>query len=56
MEVHTDQPGMQLYTSNKLSGLKAKREAVYGQFGGICFETQKYPNAINVVSATLYKN
>lgn len=48
MEVHTDQPGMQLYTSNKLSGLKGKRDAVYGQFGGICFETQKYPNAINI--------
>lgn len=48
MEVHTDQPGLLLYTSNKLSGVKGKRDSLYVQFGGICFETQKYPNAINI--------
>lgn len=48
MEVHTDQPGLQVYTSNQLGPVKGKSCAVYGKFSAICFETQKFPNAINI--------
>ncbi len=47
MEVYTSLPGLQLYTSN---GLKAegKNHAQYGPFSAVCFETQYYPNSINI--------
>lgn len=48
MEVHTDQPGMQVYTSNQLGPVKGKCDAVYGKHSAICFETQKFPNAIHI--------
>ncbi len=51
MEVYTDLPGMQLYTGNFLKGdLTGKRGEKYVQRSGLCFETQYYPNAINVPS------
>ncbi len=51
MEVYTDLPGMQLYTGNFLDGtLTGKSGAKYVQRSGLCFETQYYPNAINVPS------
>lgn len=49
MEVHTDQPGMQVYTSTTVPTFKAKHGAVYGKSCAICFETQKYPNAVHIV-------
>ncbi len=51
MEVFTDLPGIQFYTGNFLDGtLTGKEGAVYIQRAGLCFETQYYPNAINVPS------
>uniref|UniRef100_A0A1B6D4J7 Aldose 1-epimerase n=4 Tax=Clastoptera arizonana TaxID=38151 RepID=A0A1B6D4J7_9HEMI len=50
MEVHTDQPGMQVYTSTTVPKFKAKRGAEYGKSCAICFETQKYPNAVHIKS------
>lgn len=51
MEVYTDLPGMQLYTGNFLDGtLTGKSGEKYVQRSGLCFETQYYPNAINVPS------
>ncbi|MEG0935902.1 MAG: aldose epimerase family protein [Clostridia bacterium] len=48
MTVLTDQPGVQLYTGNMLSGVKtAKCGRVYGHRDGLCLETQGYPDAIN---------
>ena len=48
MEVFTDKPGLQLYTSNMLtSTANSKDGAVYGKRAGICFETQYFPNACN---------
>lgn len=47
MEVYTNQPGMQFYTSNMLSGVKGKNGAVYGMHDGLCLETQGFPNAVN---------
>jgi aldose 1-epimerase len=48
MEVHTTQPGVQLYTGNFLDGsLTGKRNTVYGQHSGFCLETQHYPDSVN---------
>lgn len=49
MEVYTDLPGMQFYTANFLTdGLKGKGNAVYDKRCCYCFETQYYPNAVNI--------
>lgn len=51
MEVYTDLPGMQFYTGNFLKGTeKGKDGAVYGPRSGACFETQYFPNSINISS------
>ncbi len=46
MSVLTDRPCMQFYTGNFLDGLKGKK--TYGFQSAFCFETQGYPNAVNV--------
>jgi aldose 1-epimerase len=49
METWTDLPGMQFYTGNFLDGTEIGKGGVsYGRRSGVCFETQYYPNAINV--------
>jgi aldose 1-epimerase len=49
MTLDADQPGVQFYTGNFLDGsLKGKGEATYVQYSGLCLETQKFPNSINV--------
>ena len=48
MEVHTDAPGVQLYTGNYLdSSLTGKNDTVYKKHAGFCLETQHFPDAIN---------
>ena len=48
MEVYTDLPGVQLYTSNKLNPACLGKDGVqYQPRNGYCFETQNYPDAIN---------
>ncbi len=48
LEVLSDQPGVQVYMGNFLDGtLKGKAGAVYAANGGICLETQKYPDSIH---------
>ena len=48
MEVHTDAPGVQLYTGNYLDGsLGGKGQTVYKKHAGFCLETQHFPDAIN---------
>lgn len=47
MTVETTQPGVQIYTSNFLSGQKGKQGVEYGRHTGVCFETQNWPDAIN---------
>jgi aldose 1-epimerase len=48
LEVHTTQPGVQLYTSNFLNGsLTGKRGVVYGQHSAFCLETQHFPDSVN---------
>jgi aldose 1-epimerase len=46
LEIAADQPGVQFYTGNSLHGGSGKgRDHV--QYGGCCFETQCFPDAIN---------
>ncbi len=49
MEVYTDLPGIQLYTGNMLRPVNnSKNGAVYEKRYGVCFETQFFPNSINI--------
>jgi aldose 1-epimerase len=48
MEVHTTQPGVQLYTGHYLDGtITGKRARSYPRYGGFCLETQHFPDAVN---------
>jgi aldose 1-epimerase len=48
MEVLTTQPGMQLYTSNHISGeIQGKGSAIYRVRSAYCFETQHFPDTPN---------
>lgn len=47
MEVFTDAPGVQIYSATMLSPTRGKGGVTYNRFGGICFETQNYPDAVN---------
>ncbi|KAI2512256.1 Aldose 1-epimerase [Fragilaria crotonensis] len=49
LTVFTDAPGVQLYTANWLDGSNSeicKDDAAYGQWQGLCLETQTYPDGI----------
>jgi aldose 1-epimerase len=48
MTLSADQPGVQFYTGNFLNGSINGKGTTYGQYAGLCLETQKFPNAINV--------
>jgi len=48
LEVLSDQPGVQVYMGGFLDGsVKGKGGAVYVRNGGLCLETQKYPDSIH---------
>ena len=47
LELSTDQPGLQLYTGNKLADLRGKGGRIYPRFGGLCLETQGFPDAVH---------
>ncbi|KAJ1296920.1 hypothetical protein BS78_01G338800 [Paspalum vaginatum] len=47
MELWADQPGLQFYTGNFLKGDAGKGGAVYAKHGGLCLETQDYPDAVH---------
>ncbi|MBP5159077.1 MAG: galactose mutarotase [Lachnospiraceae bacterium] len=48
MDVYTDCPGVQLYSSNYLGDMTGKGGAKYERRGAVCLETQYVPNAINM--------
>lgn len=50
LEVYSNQPGVQFYTGNFLNNIRGKNNAVYNKHSGFCFETQNYPNAVNIPS------
>jgi aldose 1-epimerase len=57
LEMHTTQPGLQFYTSNKLNGTLTGRGGAYRQSAGLALEPQFFPNAPNqpnFPSTTLY--
>ena len=43
MEIHTNEPGIQLYTGNFLSGLATT--VIDGRYAGLCLETQHFPDS-----------
>jgi aldose 1-epimerase len=48
LEVHTTEPGIQLYTSNYFTGsLTGKRGIVYQQHAAFCLEAQHFPDSVN---------
>jgi len=52
LEVHSNQPGVQFYTSNCLpkrneTGIAGKNRAQYFRHAAFCLETQNYPDAVN---------
>jgi aldose 1-epimerase len=47
MEIHTTQPGVQLYTANWIDGEKGKGDKKYGRRWAFCLETQHFADAIN---------
>ena len=53
LTVRSDAPGVQVYTANFLDGSSLSRDvckdsAVYGQWQGICLETQYFPDSVLV--------
>lgn len=47
--VNTTEPGAQFYTGNYLNGKdRGLRNTPYIYRGGFCFETQQFPNALNI--------
>lgn len=47
MEVLTTEPGLQFYTGNGLNATPGKGGKNYVRYGGLCLETQHYPNSPN---------
>ena len=48
IEVHTTEPGMQLYTGNFLDGtIRGKGGVIYGHRNAFCLETQHFPDSPN---------
>lgn len=47
LELETNQPGVQLYTGNRLAGERGKDGHVYPRFGGVCLEAQVPPDAVH---------
>jgi aldose 1-epimerase len=45
LEIHTTQPGLQLYTGNQLDGSVLGRGGIYRQSAGLAFEPQGFPDA-----------
>lgn len=48
MEIYTDLPGMQLYSGNFIEKEDGKGGNVYTKRTGVCFETQYFPNSVNI--------
>jgi aldose 1-epimerase len=48
LEVFTNEPLVHFYTGKWIPVLNGKQGQVYSPFSGLCFETQKHPNAVNI--------
>ncbi|CAN0901623.1 Galactose mutarotase [Linum grandiflorum] len=47
LELWTNQPGVQFYTSNMLNDVKGKGGFTYQKYAGFCLETQGFPDSVN---------
>lgn len=47
LNVWSDADGVQFYTANYVDGVVGKEGSVYEKHGGLCLETQGFPDAIN---------
>ncbi|XP_010547806.1 PREDICTED: aldose 1-epimerase-like [Tarenaya hassleriana] len=47
MELWSNQVGVQFYTSNMLTSVRGKGGYVYSKYGGLCLETQGFPDSVN---------
>jgi aldose 1-epimerase len=47
VELHTDQPGVQFYSGNRLKGQVGKHGQHYAPNGGLCLEPQHHPDAVH---------
>jgi aldose 1-epimerase len=47
MEVLTSLPGIQLYTSNHVDGIRGKGGSIYEKHSALCLETQYFPDSAN---------
>lgn len=47
LEIHTDQPAIQIYTANFLDGIIGKNDVAYANRSAVCLETQGFPDAPN---------
>ncbi|CAH9126170.1 unnamed protein product [Cuscuta epithymum] len=47
MELWTNKPGVQFYTSNMLNDTAGKGGFVYRKYAGLCLETQGFPDSVN---------
>jgi len=59
LEVYSNQPGVQFYTSNFLpernnTAIVGKNGAKYFKHAAFCLETQNYPDAVNHVSKSCF--
>jgi aldose 1-epimerase len=48
LQVYTSEPIVHFYTGKWIPSLLGKNGNRYGSFSGLCFETHKHPNAINI--------
>jgi len=48
LQLLTTEPIVHFYTAQGFPSIKGKNSMMYGPFSGLCLETQKHPNAINI--------
>ena len=47
LELVTREPGVQLYTANRLAPVVSAGGSVFGRHGAVCLETQHFPDAVH---------
>jgi aldose 1-epimerase len=47
LDVLSTQPGLQVYSGQRLPRVAGKHGATYGPYAGLCLEAQGFPNAVN---------
>ena len=47
LEVYTTKPAIQFYSGNFLDGIPGRKQEVYNKHGGLCLETEYYPDAVH---------